>query len=265
MRLPAPQAPGWYPDRQDSARVRYWDGREWTSRLRPMPVWLPDPPDFGHPPGLGHPPDLGHLPDLAVEPAARYRAGPRRPSQRVGRRRRRLREALGAGVVVVLVAVLTVGTVLTGRGRELVGTTRARATPTITDPRYVRQADATCLTAAAVQPGSGSRTSRYHPAAAPTTGGGGRAVVARAAKVRTAAIRAAAIRDGLDALAAPPGDDGVSAWLEGWDTLVQASRRYASALDGTGRSTTGLAAAYRRARSQVDGFARVNGLDHCQV
>lgn len=237
MRLPVPRAPGWYPDRQDATLVRYWDGREWTSRLRPMPVWLPDPTDL-------------------VDPAPLHWPQPRGGSPRP-RRRKGLREALGAGVVLALVGVLTVGTVLTGRGRELVGAARAKATPAITDPLYVRQADAACASAAAARP---AVTSAQAAQPAVTSARG-----QDAAAIRALAARAAAIRGGLDALPTPPGDDGVSTWLESWGALVRASRRYASALDHAGAPTAGPAGAYRQARGQVDAFARVNGMQDCQI
>lgn len=41
IRPSAPAAPGWYPDEDDSGRVRYFDGLEWTARHRPRPQWAP--------------------------------------------------------------------------------------------------------------------------------------------------------------------------------------------------------------------------------
>jgi len=32
---PAAPPPNWYPDPQDAARFRYWDGNRWTERTRP--------------------------------------------------------------------------------------------------------------------------------------------------------------------------------------------------------------------------------------
>ena len=29
--------PGWYPDPEDAALARYWDGYEWTEQRRPFP------------------------------------------------------------------------------------------------------------------------------------------------------------------------------------------------------------------------------------
>ncbi|MBW3556379.1 MAG: DUF2510 domain-containing protein [Actinobacteria bacterium] len=35
-----PHPPAWYPDPKDPARIRRWDGRAWTSDVRPLPEWL---------------------------------------------------------------------------------------------------------------------------------------------------------------------------------------------------------------------------------
>jgi hypothetical protein len=45
---PSAPAPGWYPDPNDSSRMRYFDGRVWTSSTQPRgpaPGWYPDPND----------------------------------------------------------------------------------------------------------------------------------------------------------------------------------------------------------------------------
>lgn len=70
--------PGWYPDPSGSGQVRYWDGAQWTSRLRPKP-------------------DAGVDQPLAPEPV----------QERAGGRRARLVAVLGG--VLVVVAVGTVG------------------------------------------------------------------------------------------------------------------------------------------------------------
>jgi len=39
----APQAPGWYPDRNDPSFNRYWNGRAWTARRHPASQAPPEP------------------------------------------------------------------------------------------------------------------------------------------------------------------------------------------------------------------------------
>ncbi len=34
----AVEAPGWYPDQEDPALMRYFDGHRWTDETRPRPV-----------------------------------------------------------------------------------------------------------------------------------------------------------------------------------------------------------------------------------
>lgn len=75
--------PGWYPDpgqTSDGPRTeRWWDGSAWTDRIRPAEAadsWGPP----AYPPGL--------------------------PAEPAGRRRRGLRTAIGAGVVVVVLACI---------------------------------------------------------------------------------------------------------------------------------------------------------------
>ena len=36
---------GWYPDHQDAALLRWWDGTQWTAHIQPRPVPAPVPPD----------------------------------------------------------------------------------------------------------------------------------------------------------------------------------------------------------------------------
>jgi hypothetical protein len=31
-------APGWYPDPEDGAHLRYWDGQQWTNNRSPLPT-----------------------------------------------------------------------------------------------------------------------------------------------------------------------------------------------------------------------------------
>jgi hypothetical protein len=40
MLSPLPTDPAWYADPDDPARIRYWDGRAWTSEWRPRPTWV---------------------------------------------------------------------------------------------------------------------------------------------------------------------------------------------------------------------------------
>ncbi|HUB71389.1 MAG TPA: DUF2510 domain-containing protein [Acidimicrobiales bacterium] len=35
----APSRPGWYRNPEDPGSLRYWDGRSWTGRARPQPLW----------------------------------------------------------------------------------------------------------------------------------------------------------------------------------------------------------------------------------
>ena len=34
---------GWYPDSQDAALLRWWDGTQWTAHIQPRPVQVPVP------------------------------------------------------------------------------------------------------------------------------------------------------------------------------------------------------------------------------
>ena len=38
MKTSEAPAPGWYPDPQGGARLRWWDGTDWTDRYRPRPT-----------------------------------------------------------------------------------------------------------------------------------------------------------------------------------------------------------------------------------
>jgi hypothetical protein len=40
---PPAAAPGWYPDQNDPSRVRYFDGRVWTSSTQPRAEWFSAP------------------------------------------------------------------------------------------------------------------------------------------------------------------------------------------------------------------------------
>lgn len=40
MASPSTHPPAWYPDPSSPDRVRRWDGRAWTSDVRPLPTWL---------------------------------------------------------------------------------------------------------------------------------------------------------------------------------------------------------------------------------
>src|SRR5205085_5193434 len=39
VRRPSVQPPAWYADSRHASALRYWDGRRWTSRWRPVPGW----------------------------------------------------------------------------------------------------------------------------------------------------------------------------------------------------------------------------------
>lgn len=41
--------PGWHPDPEDPAQVRYWDGAQWTEHRSPNPNYAPPPPPPGAP------------------------------------------------------------------------------------------------------------------------------------------------------------------------------------------------------------------------
>lgn len=78
-------APGWYEDAADPLRKRYWDGEQWSTRMRYVDgSWQPEPEGaVAGPPGQSRvataPPDaeaaaaLAHAGDLAVGTSSAHR------------------------------------------------------------------------------------------------------------------------------------------------------------------------------------------------
>lgn len=54
-----PSSPDWYPDPSGEPRQRYWDGREWTSQVRPYPAPRDQSHDVGDYAGVRFPPPSG--------------------------------------------------------------------------------------------------------------------------------------------------------------------------------------------------------------
>lgn len=257
MRTPAPHAPGWYPDQDDTSLVRYWDGQVWTGRLRPRPMWAP----------------------LETELIRLLPAPPPR---------RRLRDRVGALVVLVVVVSLVLGAVVVSRGRSVLPG-RSRVTPMLTSARYVRASDAACAAVLRPAPARGSspapaRGGSSVPAgggSAPARGGSASAVtpaITRAsapaaapalppADVTRLARDAERIDARLQALPSGGADSGaVTTWLRQWDILAAVGASYMDALaHGTPITRAELAADFARARSRVDSSAAANGADHCRL
>lgn len=110
-----PRSPGWYPD--GSGLLRYFDGMQWTERVRDTPLY-DDIPEF-----LGLPP---YLPRATV---------------REQKRRRRLRRSVGliAIFVIVATAVSQVGSIWAPRASTPTG-----FVPLITDSTFSQAATNVC-------------------------------------------------------------------------------------------------------------------------
>jgi hypothetical protein len=63
-----PRAPGWYPDHNDPAFNRYWNGRAWTARRHPVNATTPPRPVTQPTVVASRPPAVSH-PALAPAPA----------------------------------------------------------------------------------------------------------------------------------------------------------------------------------------------------
>lgn len=55
-------APGWYDDPADPTQARYWDGEQWTSRVRPKDSPTPPPPSYASEPSFTTPASAGQAP-----------------------------------------------------------------------------------------------------------------------------------------------------------------------------------------------------------
>ena len=53
---------GWYDDPADPAMARYWDGEQWTSRVRPKDSPEPPPPSYASAPSFTTPATSGAAP-----------------------------------------------------------------------------------------------------------------------------------------------------------------------------------------------------------
>ncbi|MER7796595.1 DUF2510 domain-containing protein [Microbacterium sp. NPDC096154] len=49
---------GWYPDPQDAAMLRWWDGAQWSAQTQPLPTEPPQTPPWQAEPGQPYPPPV---------------------------------------------------------------------------------------------------------------------------------------------------------------------------------------------------------------
>jgi hypothetical protein len=240
MRTPAPHAPGWYPDHEDSSLVRYWDGQGWTGKLRPRPNWAP----------------------LETE---LIRLAPPLPAHRG------LRDRLTTLLALIVVLALVLGGIVISRGRARLAPARPHATLILSNPRYVEAANAICASllrssttrAGAVVTSAGP--AKGGPAGGGRTPGGGPALASRAGAARLVR-NAAAVYTSLESLETDPsGTAAVNTWLEQWARLVSASTRYAQDLAAHRHPSAAEARQVEVARQQVDSTARISGIRSCQV
>ncbi|GEM_PF-6064604 len=242
MRTPAPHAPGWYPDHEDSSLVRYWDGQGWTAKLRPRPNWAP----------------------LETE---LIRLAPPAPDPRG------VRSRLTTLLALVVVVALILGSIVISRGRARLAPARPRATLILSNPRYVEAANAICtslLRSAGGSSGAAVTSAGSSRGASPARGGAAGGQARGAAVGPTAAARlardAAAIYTGLESLQTDPaGAAAVSTWVRQWARLVSASTRYSQDLAAHRRPSPGEARQVEAARRQVDATAQASGMDSCRL
>jgi sortase (surface protein transpeptidase) len=89
---------GWYPDAQDDGKLRYWDGHNWTDRIRPEAQ--PHPPPVAAKQSRPNPPDAS--PTRTAERRIRQTQNQAAPKQRGGSPRRHRRKMTG---VIAIAAV----------------------------------------------------------------------------------------------------------------------------------------------------------------
>ena len=231
MSRPSLQPPAWYADRRHASALRYWDGRRWTSRWRPVPgwAWLP-----AVAPVSAEPLPSSPLPAPAPPP------GSPRPSRGATAVRRARRLALASAAA--LAAATVMGAVATfGRTARV-----AR----ISDAAFVRSADSAC--ASALDPLRRERPPRRRSPAqlAERIDRLASTLTGLASQLRTIPVKDA------NRLA-------VEQWLAAWDDYTGVGRELASSVrSGDGRaSSLGSQANGIDLRIQV--FARVNGLERC--
>jgi hypothetical protein len=89
-------APGWYPDNQDPALVRWWDGTQWTEHTQPARPATPTGPAPGFVPGDGAP---GWPPPVQQAAFARHQKipGRKRDLQAEVERLRQIVDGMGIG------------------------------------------------------------------------------------------------------------------------------------------------------------------------
>lgn len=258
----ATRPPGWHPDPDDSALIRYWSGRSWTHRRRVRPPWSvataeleldPDLPVVegpAHvdalagqvtPPAVTRPPRLSRLQPTPSswdttwnEPGAlNLGRPPRLPSGRGGWARPRRPVVIVGAVLAVAFLVVASTTGLAERPpiREV---TRA----------FAGQANQLCQSALA-------------PSASPTTGGSNQGQLA-IASVQPLVARLAALAARIDNKAA------VNAWVGTWRQWVTDERSFlASTQQHPGSGDQSLARRADLDAEQADQFANENGLSSC--
>ena len=97
--------PSWYPDPSDAARLRWWDGSQWTEHLHPLVPAEPVDRDLGTEPT--EPQQLAVIPDHSVEPVAPTSTSPvpvpmSLPGPGAPPARDRTPMIVGGGIVAVL-------------------------------------------------------------------------------------------------------------------------------------------------------------------
>lgn len=258
----ATRPPGWHPDPDDSALIRYWSGRSWTHRRRVRPPWTVATAELQLDPDLPVVEGPAHVDALAAKVTPPVVTRPQRLSRlqppsstwdtrwdepgalNLGRPPR-LHSGRGAWArprrpVVIVGAVLAVAFLVVASTTGL----SERPPMRVVSRVFAAQANQICQSALA-------------PSASPSGGGSNQGQLA-IASVQPLVARLGALATRIDNKAA------VKAWVGSWRQWVTDERSFlASTQSHPGAGNQNLAREADLDAEQADQFARENGLNSC--